>query len=276
MAQEKVYVQWRETRRLHLVAAGYAYLLPGTTLLLRCPTRHFRKGRVRWLKDGKPLVGVPHVSVAASGCVKIQQVRPSDAGVYTCVAGSAHEHFVLRVSGGAPEARRQEAGPSDGTLAVQLDRYDAFVERLLELRRPREDEDGAKNPEDGGPEESSLFVLIADTYRLNQLLSGLGGPRAPLLTAQLFHQLAATQGDAGESTPPPPQIKAQTPKPKSPAIVRRPLTLQPSAAVVVAVAAPVLLQRSPSSLDLRCDVPGDPEPSLTWTRNGKKLPQNSR
>uniref|UniRef100_H2SH70 Ig-like domain-containing protein n=1 Tax=Takifugu rubripes TaxID=31033 RepID=H2SH70_TAKRU len=234
----------------------------------------------------------------------VQQVRPSDVGVYTCVAGSAHEHFVLQVLGSkrkvaAPEPRPQEAGP-DGTFGrefwASLNRYDAFVEQLLELRRSLL-EDAAKpggknkgNPEDGGSEPPGLFVLIADTYRLDRLLSdgGLGGPRAPQLVAQLFRQLTAAHGDANESTLHPPdgaesstpapflfkpRIKAQTSK--SPLIIQRPPKFQPpSADMVVAVGAPVLLQRPFSSLELSCEVLGSPEPSVTWTRNGKKLQQN--
>lgn len=298
LAQKKLYVQWRKARRLHLVVGGHAYLRPGTTLLLRCPTRHFRKGRVQWLKDGTPLVGAP-------GHVRVQQVRPSDVGVYTCVAGPAHEHFVLQVLGSgkkpaAPEPRQQKLGQWDRTFSrefwASLARYDAFVEQLLELRGSLgEGEDAAAHaaaatpgvkkkgtPEDESSEESGLFVLIADTSRLDQLLSdgGLGGPRAQ----QLFHQLGATQGGAAESTLHPPdgagsstlapplykpRIKAQTSK--GPVMLQ-----QPAAEMVVAVGAPVLLQRPLSSLELSCEVLGSPEPSVTWTRNGKKLQQNGR
>lgn len=235
--------------------------------------------------------------------MKIQQVRPSDAGIYTCVAGSAREHLALQVLGG----KKKPVGESDGTLtgefSASLGRYDPFVERLLELGRspPEDKEDNSKpgaknqgNPEDEGSEQSSLFLLIADTDRLDRLLSdgGLGGPRAQQLVAQLFHQPSATQGGASESTLHPPEsaesptlapdpyrpgIKAQASKPKSPVIIQRPLkSQQPSADVVVAVGAPVLLQRPLSSLELSCEVLGSPEPSVTWSRNGKKLQQNGR
>lgn len=303
LAQKKVYVQWRKAKKLHLVIGGHAYLLPWTTLLLRCPTRHFRKGHVQWLKDGKPLANVPHVSITALGHVRVQQVRPSDVGVYTCVAGSAHEHFVLQVLGSTKKPAAPEPRQSDGTFSREfcssLNRYDGVVEQLLELRRSLQEdrEDAAtpgvkNNPEDGGSEQPGLFLLIADTYRLDQLLSdgGLGGPRAQQLVAHLFHQPTATQGDANESTLHPPdgaesstlapflhkpRIKAQTSK--SPVIIQRPPKFQqPSADMVVAVGAPVLLQRPLSSLELSCEVLGSPEPSVTWTRNGKKLQQNSR
>lgn len=296
LAQKKVYVQWRKARKLHLVIGGHAYLLPWTTLLLRCPTRHFRKGHVQWLKGGKPLADAPHVSVTPLGYVKIQQVRPSDVGVYTCVAGSAHEHFVLQVIGskrkvGAPE-RRQSDRTFSREFTASLNRYDGFVEQLLELRRSLEE--GRGDAKDQAPDQPGLFVLIADTSRLDQLLSdgGLEGPRARQLIAHLFHQLAVAQGDANESTLHPPEdaesstlaplpyrpkIKAQTSKPKSPVIVQRPPRLQqPSADMAVGVGAPVLLQRPVSSLELRCEVLGNPEPSLTWTKNGRKLQQSGR
>lgn len=175
LAQEKVYIQWRKAKKLHLLIGGHAYLLPRTTLLLRCPTHHFRKGRLRWLKDGKPLASVPHVSLTPLADLKIQQVRSSDAGTYTCVAGSARQRLVLQVIG----SNRKLAAP---------DRYGSLVEQLLQLGR-------SLQPEDEAWGQSSVPVLIADPYRLDQLLSGgaLGG-------RELLQQLTATQGDANEST----------------------------------------------------------------------------
>lgn len=292
LAQKKVYVQWRKARKLHLVIGGYAYLLPWTTLLLRCPTRHFGKGHLRWLKDGKPLAGVPHVSVTALGYVKIQQLRSSDVGIYTCVAGSAREHFVLQVIGGkkklgAAETRQRKAGPSDGELSAALHRYDGLVEQLLQLRTSQQEGRSQAQPQDQAWGRSSLLVLIADTSRLDRLLSdgALGGQ-------QLFQELTSPHGDANESTRHPlqgtasstlapllhkPKIKAPTSKLRSPVIVRRPLgPPQPSADLVVGVGAPALLQRPVASLELRCEVLGNPQPSVTWTKNGKKLQQSSR
>lgn len=282
LAQKKVYVQWRKARKLHLVVGGHAYLLPWTTLLLRCPTRRVRKGGVRWLKDGGPLAGVPHLSVTALGYLKIQQLRPSDAGVYTCVAGAAREHFVLQVIGSKKKLVATETGERDG----EPERYDGLVEQLLRLGGSLQEDGG--QPEDEAWGQSSLLVLVADPYRLEQLLpDGALGGRQPL------RQLAAAQGDANESTLHPPgsaeastpapgphkaQIKAQASRPRSPAMVQRPLGLQQDSAeaVVVGVGAPALLQTPVSSVELRCEALGDPEPSLTWTRNGRKLQRSGR
>lgn len=326
LAQRKVYIQWRKGKKLQLVVGGYAYLLPWTTAVLRCPTRHFRKGHIQWLKDGKPLVSLPHLSITPLGYVKIQQVRASDAGIYTCVSGSAQEHFVLQIIGSkqkfsVPESWRlsdgqQKLGQPDMALTgerfqeipVSLNQYDNIVEHLLELNGSLQDEkDSADKPhsseknratlEDESSELSSLFVLIADTHRLDEithnLSEGLGGPWGEQLIAQLLSELTMTRGETNESTLHPPEstesstqgpllykpnIKAHTSRSRSPVIIQRSRKVEvvPSSDMIVHVGVPVLLHKPISSLELRCEVLGNPEPSLTWTRNGKKLHYNSR
>lgn len=196
LAQEQVYVQWRKARKLELVVGGHAYLLPWTTLLLRCPTRHFRKGGVQWLKDGRPVAGVPQASVSALGHLKVQQVRDSHAGTYTCVAGPARQNFTLQVIGS-----KKKLPPLERRL----------VEQLLQLRSSLEED--RQDQQDQGSGLSSLLVL-ADPSRLDQVLSdgALGGP-------QLLQLFTAPRGGANQSTlaplPDRAKIKAQTSKPRS-------------------------------------------------------------
>lgn len=317
LAQRKVYIQWRKARKLQLLVGGYAYLLPWTTVVLRCPTRHFRKGHIQWLKDGKPLVVFPHLSITPPGYVKIQQLRASDAGVYTCVAGSAQEHFVLRMIGGKqklspPESWRlsagqRAAGETFQELSVSLNQYDEIVKRLLELRGSVQEEKDTDKPqpsdknraalEEESSEPSGLFVLAADTRRLDELThdlsEGLGGPWGEQLIAQLLSELTVTRGDTNESTLHPPEntesstqgpllykpdAKAHASRPRSPVIIQRSGKVEaaPSSDMTVHVGVPVLLQKPVSGLELRCEVLGSPEPSLTWTKNGKRLHYSSR
>lgn len=325
LAQKKVYVQWKKGKKLQLVVGGYAYLLPWTTVVLRCPTRHFRKGHIQWLKDGKPLVGLPHFSITPTGYVKIQQVRGSDAGIYTCIAGSAQEHFVLQVIGSkqklsVPESWRLSGqqkvgqphvaltGERSPKLPISLNQYDNIVEHLLGLKGSLQDEkdsadrtpssDKTKaNLDDESSELSGLFVLILDTHRLDELThklsEGLGGPWEEQLIAQLLSELTVTQGETNESTLHPPEttvsstqgpllykpnIKAHTSRPRRPVIIQRSGKVEavPSSDMIVHVGARILLQKEISSLELRCEVLGSPEPVITWTKNGKKLHFNSR
>lgn len=180
-ARQKVYVRWRKARKLHLAAGGSAHLL------LRCPARPPWRGGVRWLKDGRPLADVPHVSVTPLGELSIAQVRGAHAGLYTCVVGPAREHVTLQVNSG-----RTKPLP-DGDL-------------------------------------------------------------------QPSQQL----GDADD-------VNSPTSKARSLAMVQR-----ASADVAVDLGAPVLLQRTVSSLELRCVVLGSPQPSLSWTKDGKKVQQSGR
>lgn len=290
-------------------------------MVLRCPTRHFRKGHIQWLKDGKPLVGFQHLSVTPPGYVKIQQVRASDAGVYTCVAGSAQEHLVLQIIGSKqklspPESWRLSAGQqrADGAsagerfqeLPVSLNRYDEIVERLLELKGSVQDEKDTDQPqpseknrptlEEESSEPSSLFVLAADTHKLDELThdlsEGLGGPWGEQLITQLLSELTLTR-ETNESTLHPPEsaesstqgpllykptVKAHASRPGSPVIIQRSRKVEaaPLSDMMVHVGVPVLLQKPVSSLELRCEVLGSPEPSLTWTKNGKRLHYSSR
>uniref|UniRef100_A0A4W6EH90 ADAMTS like 1 n=1 Tax=Lates calcarifer TaxID=8187 RepID=A0A4W6EH90_LATCA len=326
LAQRKVYIQWRKGKKLQLVVGGYGYLLPWTTVVLRCPTRHFRKGHIRWLKEGKPLVSLPHLSITPLGYVKIQQVRASDAGIYTCIAGQAQEHFVLQIIGskqklsvseswllanGQQKVRQPDvasAGERFQELPISLNQYDSIVEHLLELKSSVQDEkDITEKPhssernrstledERASAELSSPVVLIADTHRLDEithnLSEGLGGPHGEQLIAQLLSELTMTQGETNDSTLHPPESaesstqepllykpKAHTTRSRNPVIIQRPRKVGavPSSEMIVHVGLPALLQKPVASLELRCEALGNPEPSLTWTKNGKELLYNSR
>ncbi|XP_042638673.1 ADAMTS-like protein 1, partial [Orycteropus afer afer] len=99
-AVRKIYIQTRRQRKLHFIVGGFAYLLPKTSVVLRCPTRRFRKPLITWEKDGQHLVSSTHVTVAPFGYLKIHRLKPSDAGIYACSAGPAREQFVIKLIGG--------------------------------------------------------------------------------------------------------------------------------------------------------------------------------
>ncbi|XP_064346254.1 ADAMTS-like protein 1 isoform X1 [Camelus dromedarius] len=99
-AARKIYIQTRRQRKLHFVVGGFAYLLPKTTVVLRCPTRRFRKPLITWEKDGQHLISSAHVTMAPFGYLMIHRLKPSDAGIYTCSVGPAREQFVIKLIGG--------------------------------------------------------------------------------------------------------------------------------------------------------------------------------
>uniref|UniRef100_A0A8C5I8H8 ADAMTS like 1 n=1 Tax=Gouania willdenowi TaxID=441366 RepID=A0A8C5I8H8_GOUWI len=316
LAHRNVYIQWKKGKKVHLIVGGFAYLLPWTTVVLRCPTRHFRKGHIQWLKEGKPLVSVPHLFITTPGYVKIQQVRAADAGVYTCIAGKAREHFVLQIIGSkrklsVPEPQllangRQTLRMPDVTTArerfhelpVIFNRYDNIVEQLLKLQATVSDKKTITNNFHSSDknrltlEDSTPFLLVADTHRLdevmNNLSEGLGGPPGVQVIAQLLSELTVRQGESNESTHHPaesaelsthkPNIKSQTSRLRSPIIIQRKekVATTPQSDMVISLGNPILLQKPVDTLVLKCLTIGHRKPSLTWMKNGKQLHFSSR
>uniref|UniRef100_A0A670Y9S1 ADAMTS like 3 n=1 Tax=Pseudonaja textilis TaxID=8673 RepID=A0A670Y9S1_PSETE len=111
----KVYIQTRQEKRINFTVGSRAYLLPKTSVIIRCPVRRFQKMLIQWEKDGQPLQISKHLGVTKSGSLKINNLEASDIGVYKCVAGSAQEIFVLKLIGTSnrllePATSRKEAG----------------------------------------------------------------------------------------------------------------------------------------------------------------------
>ncbi|CAL8327506.1 unnamed protein product [Lota lota] len=237
LAQSRVYIQRRKGKKLQLVVGGYAYLLPWTSVVLRCPTRRFGKSHVQWLKDGRPLADLPHLSFTSPGHLKIHQLDASDVGVYTCVAGKARESFVLKVIGskqkpswpGAGEAwphageawlhagglGRKSSGP-DVPLTPEspqeprdaFGRYDDIARRLLDFKASAAHSGGKNGSAPGGEatagELSDPLLLITETKTLDAIIQrlslGLQGPQEELVVARLLGEMTAAQGDTNEST----------------------------------------------------------------------------
>ncbi|XP_070598626.1 ADAMTS-like protein 1 isoform X1 [Erythrolamprus reginae] len=126
-AQKKVFIQTRKQKKLHFVVGGYAYLLPKTSVILRCPVRRFRKPMITWEKDGKRLISSVHVTIAPHGYMKIHRLKPSDTGTYTCIAGPAQEHFVIKLIGGHNKCT---AALSSGTKEEESSRKVSLNEAL--------------------------------------------------------------------------------------------------------------------------------------------------
>lgn len=220
LAQRKVYIQWRKGPKLHFVVGGYAYILPWTSIVLTCPTRHLRKGHVRWLKDGKPLLLLPHVSISQMGYIKIQQIRASDVGVYTCVAGQAQETFVLillenkKTKVSVPEADAWAVDGSKKTYHIsykekeflKFNRYDIVVQHLLNLKSLSLETYVSKEllDEDTGFDSQNPQVLVADMEKLDEITRNLSGglqstQKEDLIT-QLLEELTKKTGENNDST----------------------------------------------------------------------------
>uniref|UniRef100_A0A8B9DPX1 ADAMTS-like protein 1 n=1 Tax=Anser cygnoides TaxID=8845 RepID=A0A8B9DPX1_ANSCY len=138
VAVKKVYIQTRKQKKLHFIVGGYAYLLPKTSVILRCPTRRFRKSMITWEKDDKRLISSAHITIAPYSYMKIHRLKPSDTGTYTCIAGPAREHFVIKLIGsnkklipGQPAVIREEESMRKASLNEALRTQEKHINGIL-------------------------------------------------------------------------------------------------------------------------------------------------
>ncbi|VTJ89341.1 Hypothetical predicted protein [Marmota monax] len=99
LSVQRVYIQTREEKRINLTIGNRAYLLPNTSVIIKCPVRRFQKSLIRWEKDGRCLQNSKRLGITKSGSLKIHSLEAPDIGVYRCVAGSARETVVLKLIG---------------------------------------------------------------------------------------------------------------------------------------------------------------------------------
>ncbi|XP_067873835.1 ADAMTS-like protein 3 isoform X3 [Heterodontus francisci] len=95
----RVYIQTRQEKRIHFSIGGRAYLLPKTSIVIRCPVRRFQKSLIRWEKDGYHLQNTKQIGITKSGSLKIHSLEARDIGVYSCIAGPTQDTFVLKLIG---------------------------------------------------------------------------------------------------------------------------------------------------------------------------------
>ncbi|KAG8516403.1 ADAMTS-like protein 3 [Galemys pyrenaicus] len=96
---QRVYIQTRAEQQVSLTVGSRAYLLPNTSLLVRCPVWRFQKSLIRWEKDGRCLHTSGRLGVTRAGALRIRGLAAADAGTYQCVAGPARASTVLRLIG---------------------------------------------------------------------------------------------------------------------------------------------------------------------------------
>uniref|UniRef100_A0A8C2C6E4 ADAMTS-like 3 n=1 Tax=Cyprinus carpio TaxID=7962 RepID=A0A8C2C6E4_CYPCA len=96
---KRIYIQTRQEKRLSFTIGGRAYLLPKTSIVIKCPVRHFPKAQVRWEKDGNDLTSSKRLSITRSGTLRIYNLEAEDIGLYRCWANQDSDIFILKLIG---------------------------------------------------------------------------------------------------------------------------------------------------------------------------------
>ncbi|XP_076980461.1 ADAMTS-like protein 3 [Tamandua tetradactyla] len=192
LSVQRVYIQTREGQRVSLTVGARAYLLPNTSVVIKCPVRRFQKSGIWWEKDGRRVHSSRRVAVTRAGSLRIRGLAAPDVGVYRCVAGSARGAAVLKLIGTdnrlvAAPAPREHAGGPPGVDQKQARGVGGARD---EVRRVW-----------SGEEEPSLDGEPADKQGDPRARPGRGGsPRPGALRTQ---PLEAAAGQGAQSTGPP-------------------------------------------------------------------------
>ena len=94
---EAHFFQLNKLRKVKLKIGMQGSLLPGTSLILHCPTKGIDKRTITWYKDGMPLQIGRRVKLSRKKSLKIKKSKVDlDNGLYTCKAGSLQANSYIR------------------------------------------------------------------------------------------------------------------------------------------------------------------------------------
>ncbi|XP_073320635.1 ADAMTS-like protein 3 [Pagrus major] len=281
-----IYIQTHKEKRLHLSVGGHAYLLPNTSLVIKCPVRRFPKAYIRWLKDGHPVPSSKRLGVTKSGSLKIHFLGVEDIGVYTCVAGPASDIFTLQLIGTDSRSTDRPSSASPSTnwegMLVSCSRHYSDPGLLwpgvsVSLLPP-------------GVQEASLqpqveerlinITLQADKGEIQQqqaseLISAL---LTQISAAQLWTRITERGGQAKDRLPNWSERVSLEIAVKRPVIIRQqqtlPLTFQRN--INVSIGNSALVTNATRSLTIHCPAEGFPPPKISWSKDGALLQQTER
>ncbi|KAE8296917.1 ADAMTS-like protein 3 [Larimichthys crocea] len=288
MGIHHIYIQNRKEKRLHLTIGGHAYLLPNTSLVIKCPVRKFPKAFIRWLKDGHVLSSSRRLAITKSGSLKIHFLGTEDIGVYKCVAGPASDIFTLQLIGSDSRSNSRPSTVSPSTkweeMLPSCHRHNSHLE--LELIRPWV----SVSLLPPGAQEASLhprveerlinITLQADRGEIeqeqaSQLISSL---LTHMSAAQLWTRTAEGRGQAKDKLPNWSERRSFETAGNRPVIIRQQQTilLAFQRNINISVGNSALVTNATRSLTILCPAEGFPPPKIRWTKDGILLRHTDR
>ncbi|TKS69437.1 ADAMTS-like protein 3 [Collichthys lucidus] len=288
MGIHHIYIQNRKEKRLHLTIGGHAYLLPNTSLVIKCPVRKFPKALIRWLKDGHILSSSRRLAITKSGSLKIHFLGTEDIGVYKCVAGPASDIFTLQLIGSDSRSNRRPSTVSSSTKWEEslpsCHRHDSHL--ALELIRPGV----SVSLLPPGVQEASLhprveerlinITLQADRGEIEQEQASqlISSTLTHMSAAQLWTRTAEGRGQAKDKLPNWSERRSFEAAGNRPVIIRQQQTilLAFQRNINISVGNSALVTNATQSLTILCPAEGFPPPKIRWTKDGILLRHTDR
>ncbi|XP_044205848.1 ADAMTS-like protein 3 isoform X1 [Thunnus albacares] len=286
MGMHRIYIQTRKEKRLHLTIGGHAYLLPNTSLVIKCPVRRFPKAYIRWLKDGRPLPSSKRLGVTKSGSLKIHFLGAEDIGVYKCITGPASDIFTLQLIGSdsrltsrtpaaSPSPNWEEMLPSCHSHYSNLkSTWPGVSVSLL----PPGAQEAYLHPR---VEERLINITMqADRREIQQeqaseLISSL---LTHMSTAQLWNRPAGGGGQVKDRLPNWSERSSLETAGSKPVIIRQqqtlPMTFEKH--INISIGHSAFLTNATRLLTIRCPAEGFPSPRILWTKDGAVLQHTDR
>ncbi|KAM7406639.1 hypothetical protein PAMP_001006 [Pampus punctatissimus] len=285
MGIHHIYIQTRKEKRLHLTVGGHAYLLPNTSLVIKCPVRRFPKAYIHWLKDGRPLPSSKHLGITKSGSLKIHFLGMEDIGVYKCITGPASDIFTLQLIGSDSRSpsRPSAASPSSSweEMLPSCRSHYSDLESLwpgvsVSLLPP-----GAHEASLQPRVEERLINITMQADRGEMQQEQASDLISSLLTHMSAAQLWSRPADRGhvkDKLPNGSERSSLETAGSGPVIIRQqqilPVTFQKN--INISIGQSAFLTNATQLLTILCLAEGFPSPKILWTKDGAVLQHTVR
>uniref|UniRef100_A0A4W6CXC3 ADAMTS-like 3 n=1 Tax=Lates calcarifer TaxID=8187 RepID=A0A4W6CXC3_LATCA len=278
MGKHHIYIQTRKDRHLRLTIGGHAYLLPNTSLVLKCPVRKFPKAYIQWLKDGHSIPSSKHLAITKSGSLKIHFVGAEDTGVYKCVAGPASDILTLQLIGSDSRSTGKLSTTSPDSDWLSCHHHYSNLEQVSVSLLPPGVQEALLQP--WLKERLINITLQADRGEIQQeqaseLISSL---LTHMSAFQLWTQITEGGIEVKDRLPNWSEHSSLDIVVNRPVIIRHQQMPQLSfqRSINVSIGHSALLTNATQSLAILCPAEGFPPPKISWTKDGALLQHTER